>query len=222
VSIFLAFSLTIVSTVLNITPLNRLTWKRCISSRVACYGLPNSKTLGNLEAYVDCSVANCVPLLIQQNINRFNRSYFFNRSWAEFKVGFNDSDGNYWLGNDLLSQLTVSSRYKVRFYLQSHSNTSNWYNAEYSTFRVLPETDNYRLEVFGYSGNAGQDALSYHDGLMFSTYDRDNDRHSTYNCAALYGGGFWYNNCAHGCGFYWAGLPGGRNLQSSRMWLQCK
>jgi len=88
------------------------------------------------------SVANCVPLLIQQNVDR---SDFFNRSWAEYKVGFNDSRGNYWLGNELLNQLTMSRRYKLKFDLQSRSNTSNWYWAEYATFRVLTEADNYRL-----------------------------------------------------------------------------
>jgi len=173
-----------------------------------------------------CSVANCVPLLIQQNVDG---SDFFNRSWAEFKVGFNDSNGNYWLGNDLLSQLTLTGRYKLKFDLQSRSNLSNWYWAEYSTFRVLPETYNYTLQVYGYSGNAGNDSLRYSNGMMFSTYDRDNDLWS-YNCAVSLGGGFWYKSCAY-CEvnsvrsrghFLWSGLPGGWHLQSSRMWLQCK
>jgi len=53
------------------------------------------------------------------------------RSWAEYKVGFNDSRGNYWLGNDLLSQLTLTGRYKLRFDLQSRD-TRRWYHAEYS------------------------------------------------------------------------------------------
>ena len=70
-----------------------------------------------------------------------------NRSWAEFKVGFSDSRGNYWLGNDLLSQLTLTGRYKLRFDLQSRSNTSNWYYAEYSSFVVLSESSNYTLQV---------------------------------------------------------------------------
>jgi len=109
--------------------------------------------------------------MVQQNING---SDFFNRSWAEFKVGFNDSSGNYWLGNELLSQLTANSRYKLRFDLQSRSNTSNWYHAEYSTFIVLTEARNYELQVAGYSGNAGYNAFgtSRHNGRMFSTYDR--------------------------------------------------
>ena len=177
--------------------------------------------------FIECSVANCVPLLIQQNVDG---SDFFNRSWAEFKVGFGDPSCNYWLGNELLSQLTLNHRYKLKFELQSRSNTSNWYWAEYSTFIVLTEADNYRLQVYGYSGNAGDDSLSYQNGMMFTTYDRDNDPWSDNNCAAYYGGGFWYKNC-HWCGvnsarsrgaFLWWDLPGGRHLQSSRMWLQCQ
>ena len=172
-----------------------------------------------------CSVDNCEPLLIQQNING---SDAFNRSWAEYKVGFNDSRGNYWLGNDLLSQLTLTGRYKLRFDLQSRD-TSNWYYAEYSTFIVQPESDNYRLNVSGYSGNAGFDAFGHtrHNGQMFTTFDRDNDQASLVNCASLHGGGFWYMNCSTCCvngynnNFYWLSLPG-RYLQSSRMWLQCK
>ena len=176
---------------------------------------------------IKCFVANCIPLLIQQNING---SDFFNRSWVEFKVGFNDSSGNYWLGNKLLSQLTVSGSYKLKFDLQSHSKTGYWYWAEYSTFRVLTETYNYELKVAGFSGNAGHDAFNYHHNMMFSTYDRDNDLVSSYNCAARNGGGFWYRNC-HDCrvnvarstgDFFWSGLPGGGYLQSTRMWLQCK
>jgi len=162
-------------------------------------------------------------LLIQQNINRSN---FFNRSWAEFKVGFNDSSGNYWLGNELLSQLTANNSYKLKFDLQSRTNNNNWFHAEYSTFRVLTEADNYKLQVAGYSGNAGYDAFDYHNGMMFSTYDRDNDLSSSYHCAARSGGGFWYIDCSY-CNvngarsFFWYLLPG-RYLQSSRMWLQCK
>jgi len=109
--------------------------------------------------------------MIQQNVDG---SDFFNRSWAEFKVGFSDSRGNYWLGNDLLHQLTKEARYKLRCLVQAKSN-GIVYVANYDTFLVGPEANNYTLRVDQYSGNAG-DSMSYHNGMMFSTYDRDNDR----------------------------------------------
>jgi len=163
-------------------------------------------------------------LLIQQ---RLHYSYNdFNRSWAEYKVGFNDSRGNYWFGNDLLSQVTMAGRYKLKFDLQPRGNLNSWYYAEYSTFVVEPESTNYRLQVSGYKGNAGGDSLSYANGQMFTTFDRDNDPKASY-CAVEHGGGFWFKGCCYCCvnsnvHFNWHGLPFGNALQSSRMWLQCK
>jgi len=141
-------------------------------------------------------------------------------------VGFGDPSGNYWLGNDLLSQLTANYRYKLRFDLQQNG-TGNWYYAEYSRFRVLSEADSYTLMVSGFSGNVSYDAFGWHNGEKFSTIERDNDRSSYDNCAAMIGAGFWWRDCgdcgvnaARGTGrFYWGGLS---YLQSTRMWLQCK
>jgi len=79
------------------------------------------------------------------------------------------------------------------------------------------------------AGNAA-DSFSYQSGRMFTTYDRDND-FAGGNCAMYSLGGFWYKQCG-ACvlnsayssllGFKWNGLPGGRTLMVSRMWLQCK
>jgi len=162
-------------------------------------------------------------VLVQQNMNG---SDFFNRSWAEFKVGFNDTRGNYWLGNERLHKLTNSGLYKLKFDLQEYDNGTRYY-AEYSTFVVLSEASNYSMTVSGYSGNLG-DAFSYHDGMMFTTFDRDNDLYVT-NCAVRNAGGFWNKHCStasvnnargHGDNFRW---NGGENffLRSSRMWLMC-
>ena len=174
-----------------------------------------------------------MPLLIQQNVD--GSIPFFNRSWEEFKVGFNDSRGNYWLGNELLHQLTVTNRYKLRFDLQSRAYRS-WYYAEYSTFLMLSEQTNYTLHFSGHSGNARYGAIRFQNGMKFTTYDRDNDPWTRVsynnNCAVRNGGGFWYNsfcgfcrvNGVRGVGddFHWSGLPGGGALQTSRMWLTCR
>ena len=174
--------------------------------------------------------AKCIPVLIQQNVDGSN---FFNRSWAEFKVGFNDSRGNYWIGNERLSQLTLSGPYKLRFELQLRNDS--WYWAEYSRFTALGESSNYTLHVSGYSGNTGYDALGYHNGMMFTTYDRDNDpwTYSRYNenCAVYNGGGFWYKACSYcnvntvrgrGNDFGWYSPgTGSLLLRTSRMWLTC-
>jgi len=43
----------------------------------------------------------------------------------------------------------------------------------------------HRTENMGYT---------YHDGMMFTTNDHNNDPHSD-NCALIHGGGWWYNKC---------------------------
>jgi len=168
--------------------------------------------------------ANCIPVLIQQNVDG---SDFFNRRWAEFKVGINSTYGNYWISNDRLSQLTLSGPYKLRFEPQARN--LSWYWAEYSHFTVLGESRNYTLLVSGYSGNIGYDALGYHNGMMFTTYDRDNDPYissSNNNCAVRNGWGLWYNACSYcsvnnvrgrGNDFKWYPIL----LRTSRMWLTC-
>jgi len=165
---------------------------------------------------------SCAPLLIQQ---RYHISGF-ERSWNEYKRGFGDTNSNYWIGNDMLSWLTTNDNYTLRFDLQARS-TGKWFYAEYSTFVVLPEAQNYKLQVAGFSGNAGGDALGYSNDMMFSTYDRDND-HDSGSCAKRWGGGFWYKMCSL-CDvndiimrWYKGTFADNWKLQASRMWLQCK
>jgi len=63
----------------------------------------------------------------------------------------------------------------------------------------------YRLEVAGYSGDAGDSfqytgssGLYYQNALSFTTYDQDNDPDVS-NCAAVWSGGWWYNRCYYAC-----------------------
>ena len=41
------------------------------------------------------------------------------------------------------------------------------------------------------------DSLSYHRDRPWSTQDQDNDENIRDNCAILYKGAWWYNNCHH-------------------------
>lgn len=72
------------------------------------------------------------------------------------------------------------------------------YYAVYNYFRIGNETENYKLHVRGYHGNAGDSMTSVrdnHNGNMFSTHDRDNDRRGYNNCAQHFRGGWWYSDC---------------------------
>ncbi|XP_078318626.1 uncharacterized protein LOC111102662 [Crassostrea virginica] len=124
--------------------------------------------------------------------NRIDGSTDFYRTWKEYKEGFGNSSHNYWIGNDVIHQLTKDKTQVLRVELQRFSGEKGY--AEYSTFIVDDEQSKYKLTVAGYKGNI-RDRLNYHNGMKFSTPDQDNDRESGSSCAQRYHGAWWYKYC---------------------------
>ncbi|XP_013411875.1 tenascin-R-like [Lingula anatina] len=131
-------------------------------------------------------------------LKRTNDDLNFNRTWAEYKTGFgNASAGDYWLGLELLSQITNSQNSNATLKVDMVALPSSAIYIQYSLFRVAEEEANYGLYLDGYSGNVTQDSFAnITQGLAFSTFDRDNAANTGSSCALSNGGGWWYENCA--------------------------
>uniref|UniRef100_A0A8C2UH38 Tenascin N n=1 Tax=Coturnix japonica TaxID=93934 RepID=A0A8C2UH38_COTJA len=116
----------------------------------------------------------------------------FYKRWKNYVEGFGDPTGEFWLGLDQLHNLTSSSpiHYELRVDLRT-ANESAY--AVYDFFQVASSKERYRLSVGNYRGNAG-DAMTYHNGWKFTTWDRDNDV-ALSNCALTHHGAWWYKNC---------------------------
>ncbi|XP_045402490.1 tenascin-N [Lemur catta] len=116
---------------------------------------------------------------------------FFKR-WRSYVEGFGDPMKEFWLGLDKLHNLTTGTptRYEVRVDLQTADESAY---AVYDLFQVASSKERYKLTVGKYRGTAG-DALTYHNGWKFTTFDRDNDI-ALSNCALTHHGGWWYKNC---------------------------
>ncbi|KAJ8033175.1 Fibrinogen C domain-containing protein 1 [Holothuria leucospilota] len=115
----------------------------------------------------------------------------FQRSWSEYKDGFGNIQDIHWLGNEKLYYLTKQKTYKLYVVITTATNSSLY--AEYSDFKIDPETGNYRITSVGdYAGNAGSNGLQSSFGYSFSTYDMDNDGLGTEDCAESHRGGWWY------------------------------
>ena len=141
--------------------------------------------------------------------------------WEEYKNGFGDVGGEFWLGNEKIHQLTeISSQLRVD--IKTRNNGIKY--AKYSNFTVTNQATNYTLFVGFYSGTA-KDRLAYHNGMSFSTTDRDNDKTSS-NCAQNRASAWWYNQCVNSDlnapyghnGYYWYWS----NLLESEMKLKPK
>ncbi|MFT7811335.1 Tenascin-X-like [Arapaima gigas] len=114
----------------------------------------------------------------------------FFRSWREYSAGFGRISGEFWIGNELLHNLTRVTPMALRIDLHSGSEAVF---AHYSSFSIDTQKKHYTINVSGYSGTAG-DSLKYHNGRPFSTRDRDPNPFIT-RCAMSYRGGWWYKNC---------------------------
>jgi ficolin len=149
-----------------------------------------------IEVYCDIDPENKGWIVIQR---RNDGSEDFNRTWADYKSGFGNMNGEFWLGNENLYQLTKDRPRELRIDMETFDGRK--VRALYSEFSVSAERDKYRLSVAGYSGDAGDSLINVaagrvHNGQMFSTYDADNDNRSYDCCACSWsGGGWWYNTC---------------------------
>ncbi|KAK3759974.1 hypothetical protein RRG08_006441 [Elysia crispata] len=118
----------------------------------------------------------------------------FYRDWADYKNGFGDTSGDFWLGNDAIHKLTVRNPYELRIDMRVKQQDKF---AHYTSFKIEAESDNYRLRLGSYSGSIGErpgSGLSYHNNQQFSTRDRDNDDNPN-SCAVQYRGAWWYKRC---------------------------
>jgi len=121
---------------------------------------------------------------------RKDGSVAFNRTWIEYASGFGNLDGEFWLGNDVISGLTSNKTAQIRFDMKSVDGTYKF--AVYNDFKVGNAASKYLLTFNTcYFGTAG-DSFSSHDKMKFTTIDQDNDLDSNNNVAVLFHGGWWY------------------------------
>ncbi|NXK26506.1 FCN1 protein, partial [Arenaria interpres] len=138
---------------------------------------------------------------------RWDGSVNFLRDWDSYKRGFGNQLTEFWLGNDNIHLLTSLGPCELRIDLRDFEN--NYYFAKYASFRVLGESEKYKLVLGDFLGGNAGDSLSYHKDMPFSTTDQDNDM-SSFNCATEYKGAWWYNDCHYSNlnGMYWPGVHG--------------
>ncbi|XP_035663838.1 soluble scavenger receptor cysteine-rich domain-containing protein SSC5D-like [Branchiostoma floridae] len=148
----------------------------------------------DVEAYCDMETVGGGWTVIQR---RQDGSVPFNRTWEEYKLGFGNKNGEYWLGNENIHLLTNQKNYRLRIDLLDWQGESRY--AEYSTFRVSGESDGYRLHISGYSGTAGDSMTGNHanNGQRFSTVDRDNDDWSRHCSQERGQAGWWFLACSY-------------------------
>ena len=84
---------------------------------------------------------------------RMDGSVDFYLGWEDYRVGFGNLKGEFWLGNDNLHRMTANANMMLRVDLEDYNGVRKY--AEYTTFSVADANDNYRLRIAEYNGTAG-------------------------------------------------------------------
>ncbi|XP_058983860.1 ficolin-2-like [Musca domestica] len=124
---------------------------------------------------------------------RMDGSENFYRDWEDYKHGFSNRSGEFFIGLQRLHKLTNSRPYELLVVMEDFDDDRRY--AKYDNFVIASEKENYKLQSLGhYNGTAGDSLTIGHLGYGFTTKDRDNDI-DTRNCAQSYNAAWWYSNC---------------------------
>ncbi|XP_054896472.1 microfibril-associated glycoprotein 4-like [Poeciliopsis prolifica] len=145
--------------------------------------------LSGLQVFCDMSSLGGQWTVLQR---RMDGSVNFYRPWAYYKLGFGNVAGEYWLGLGNIFLLSHKKKMELLVIMENFEGQTVY--ARYRRFSVGPESLGYPLHVSGFIDGGAGDSLTYHSGHKFSTFDMDMDSYLL-NCAKLFLGGFWYNNC---------------------------
>jgi len=183
----------------------------------------NSEKISELRTEMETQIANQMDEMkkeIEKHHTRIvmlrrkevgNPVDFFEKTFSEYQAGF-EANGESWIGLDTLHQLTSQNSYKLKITMTDYDQKK--YVAVYDQFKVGPG-DGYVLTVGGFNDALSTlgDSMAYHNGMMFSAKDRDQDARSG-NCVEdMNGGGWWYKSCyhAHPTGQHSSVKKGGNN-----------
>ena len=105
--------------------------------------------------------------------------------------------GEYWLRLQQVHCLTSCGLWTLCIDKEDSYNIAY---TQYEDFQIGDATSFYQLSIGAYSSTAEYDTLSYHNGQLFSTKDRDHDTCThcqSFNdsCTLTDQGVWWYNGC---------------------------
>ncbi|EDS38900.1 conserved hypothetical protein [Culex quinquefasciatus] len=148
----------------------------------------NSSSFSNIES----DTAGGGWLVFQ---HRLDGSVNFGRSGSEYRGGFGTVDprSEFWLGLEVLHQLTKNAHYELVIELRDENGRYGY--ARYSQFVVAGEADRYKLTTLGtFTGTIGSRLENSRDEAFYARDDVKGGGGSS-SCGWDHGGGWWYYNC---------------------------
>jgi len=83
-------------------------------------------------------------------LRRIDNSVNFSRPWAEYKAGFGDKSGNFWLGLEDLHNITNNGQnHEMSAYMQTRDKQKHLNNL-FKKFQIQDEMQSYKISIGGY------------------------------------------------------------------------
>uniref|UniRef100_A0A182NJN5 Fibrinogen C-terminal domain-containing protein n=1 Tax=Anopheles dirus TaxID=7168 RepID=A0A182NJN5_9DIPT len=142
---------------------------------------------------------------------RYDGTVDFYRNWTEYRDGFGDLGGEFWLGLEKLHRIMASgATYELLIELEDFEGVRAY--EHYDEFAISAESEDYELKKLGKASGTAGDSMVLHRGRKFSTFD-----HSTNDCPTFYHGAWWFLQCydAHLNGKY---LIGKQTQRGGNIW----
>ncbi|XP_078661817.1 uncharacterized protein LOC144905880 [Branchiostoma floridae x Branchiostoma belcheri] len=98
---------------------------------------------------------------------RFDGSVSFDKSWRDYRDGFGDVRGEFWLGLEAIHQIVSRETHDLRVELGDWQKREAY--AQYSQFNLSNETSGYKLDLGVYSGTAGDGFGLFQKYSMFGS-----------------------------------------------------
>ena len=146
------------------------------------------------------TVNDCGWTIFQKRVD--GEFVFHTKTFAEYAAGFGDASDEYWLGLENLYTMMSTENYQMQVEVVDADDVVA--RANYASFSLGNAADKYRLSLSGFSPGSPVDAgdsmsggRPRANGQQFSATDEDNDNHpnGSIDCANLYTGAWWYDNC---------------------------
>ncbi|XP_034474211.1 ryncolin-4-like [Drosophila innubila] len=165
-------------------------------------------------------------------LRRMDGSENFYRNWTEYKNGFGDLGGEFFLGLEKIHALTNEREQELLVVVEDFKGIEAF--ERYDDFAIGNEDQKYKLHTLGKASGTAGDSLRRQEGQKFSTYDQDNDIHDE-SCAKKFTGAWWYQKChnshlagkyndnSFGIGVNWDAFRGPRySLKKAMMMIRPK
>ena len=101
---------------------------------------------------------------------RFDGSVDFYRNWAEYRDGFGDMKGEFWLGNNKVSKMTEQGNWELRVDMGDWRIPMVKAYAKYKYFRLGGSDESYQLQFDrdSFNGTAGGNYVDSSNKLNYS------------------------------------------------------